>query len=101
MERNKEIESFFDKLTDANFMPLITLPTRISKTSKTLIDNIYYNQFENDIISGNLTVGIADHLPQFAIIPGFAINKPTNHESTPKMARKFKNIDTIEIQSRS
>merc|ERR1712151_782870 len=97
MEKNKEIETFFDNLTDSNFMPLITLPTRISKTSKTLIDNIYYNQFENDIISGNLTVGIADHLPQFAIIPGFSINKPSSHESTPKMIRKFKKIDTMKF----
>ena len=34
----------------------------------TLIDNIFSNVIDPDIISGNLTA-ISDHLPQFAIIP--------------------------------
>ena len=71
-------------------MPLITLPTRIAKDSKTLIDNIFYNQFENDIISGNLTVGISDHLPQFSIIPSFTKD---NNINTTRIKRKFRNID--------
>ena len=69
ISNNSEAERFFDKLTERNFMPLITVPTRIAKTSKTLIDNIFYNQFSNDIASGNLTVGISDHMPQFCIVP--------------------------------
>jgi exonuclease III len=68
IDDDAETERFFDSLTDKQFMPLITVPTRIAKTSKTLIDNIFYNQFSNDIISGNLTVGISDHMPQFCII---------------------------------
>ena len=50
-------------------MPLITLPTRITSQSKTLIDNIWTNRYEKEIIAGNITVGISDHIPQFTLIP--------------------------------
>jgi len=69
IEKDKHIEEYFEQLTDNNFMPLITLPTRITSSSKTLIDNILYNQFVPGIISENLTVNISDHIPQFSIIP--------------------------------
>ena len=49
------------------FMPLILQPTRITSYSNTLIGNIFSNAIDPDIISGNLTVTISDHLPQFAI----------------------------------
>jgi hypothetical protein len=67
-------------LTENNFMPLITIPTRITASSKTLIDNILHNRFNPDIKSGNLTVSISDHTPQFAVFP--IANKnfpPKNH----------------------
>ena len=37
--------------------------------NNTLIDNIFSNVIDPDIISGNLTATISDHLPQFSIIP--------------------------------
>ena len=37
--------------------------------SNTLIDNIFSNVTDPDIITGNLTATISDHLSQFAIIP--------------------------------
>ena len=49
LEKDPEIEKYFDLLTNNKFMPLVTSPTRIAKSSKTLIDNIFYNQFSNDI----------------------------------------------------
>ena len=49
--------------------PYIKLPTRITPRSKTLIDNIFYNNFNESIISGNLITDISDHLAQFIIIP--------------------------------
>ena len=48
------INSYFNYIIQNNFIPLITIPTRI--TSKTLIDNIFYNQYNSEIKSGNLTV---------------------------------------------
>ena len=50
-------------------IPLILQPTRITSHSNTLIDKIFSNVIDSNIISGNLTATISDHLPQFAIIP--------------------------------
>ena len=52
-----------------SFIPLILQPTRITNHSNILIDNIFSNVIDPDIISGNLTATISDHLPQFSIIP--------------------------------
>ena len=93
LHKDGEIEKHFDNFTSNKFMPLITCPTRIAKTSKTLIDDIFYNQFDGNITSGNLTVGISDHLPQFALIPNsFLETKPKTKPGTTKI-RKFKQID--------
>ena len=37
--------------------------------SNTLIDNIFTSEVNPDIKSGNLTIGISDHLPSFVVIP--------------------------------
>ena len=47
----------------------ITTPTRITRNTKTLTDNIYYNKPDNNIISGKLSSIISDHLIQFLIEP--------------------------------
>ena len=60
---------FLDSLASNSFMPLILQPTRITSHSNTLIDNIFSNVIDPDIISSNLTATISDHLPLFAIIP--------------------------------
>ena len=64
------ISSFLDTITTNLFVLHITLPTRITPTSSTLIDNIYSNitNFSTGI-SGNLTSAISDHFPQFLILP--------------------------------
>ena len=52
------------------FVPHIIHPTRITPTSKTLIDNIFSNSTNfADGTSGNLTLSLSDHLAQFLIIP--------------------------------
>ena len=66
---HNETNEFLDSLASNSFIPLILQPTRITSHSNTLIDNIFSNVIDPDIISGNLTATISDHLPQFAIIP--------------------------------
>ena len=51
------------------FLPYILNPTRIINYSNTFVDNIFLNDIDPDIISGNLAAPISDHLPQYAIIP--------------------------------
>ena len=66
---HNQTNEFLDSLAANSFIPLILQPTRITSHSNTLIDNIFSNVIDPDIISGNLTATISDHLPQFAIIP--------------------------------
>ena len=68
---------FLDSLAYNSFMPYILHPTRITSHSKTLIDNIFSNFISPDIISGNITATISDHLPQFSFVPNILSNPPT------------------------
>ena len=67
---DKDISDYIDTLYSHSFCPTINSPTRITPTSKMLIDNIFYNNASNNIISGNITTSIFDHLMQFLLIPG-------------------------------
>ena len=64
-----ETSMFFNKMTSNFLLPTIILPTKINTSNDTLIDNIFTNQLNPDIISGNLAVSISDHIPSFLIIP--------------------------------
>ena len=66
---HNQTKEFLDSLASNSFIPLILQPIRINSHSNTLIDNIFSNVNDPDIISGNLTASISDHLPQFGIIP--------------------------------
>ena len=66
---HNQTNEFLDSLAANSFIPLILQPTRITSHSNALIDNIFSSVIDPDIISGNLTATISDHLPQFAIIP--------------------------------
>ena len=72
--KHNQTNEFLDSLASNSFISLILQPTRITSHSNTLIDNIFSNVIDPDIISGNLTATISDHLPQFAIIPNMLGN---------------------------
>lgn len=55
---------FFKQLSSSGYMPLITKPTRITKSTATLIDNIFTNNLSRtEQSSGILINDISDHLP--------------------------------------
>ena len=60
------------------FVPYITQSTRIRDSSKTVFNNIFSNTLIENIISGNLTGTVSDHLPQSIIIPNIFSNPPSN-----------------------
>ena len=66
---HNETNDLLNSFASNSFRPLILQPTKITSYSNTLIDNIFSNVIDPDIISGNLSVTISDHLTQFAIIP--------------------------------
>ena len=79
---HNQTNEFLESLASNSFIPLILQPTRITSHSNTLIDNIFSNVIDPDIISGNLTATISDHLPQFAIIPNMFGNISGNKSNT-------------------
>ena len=72
------INEFLDSLASNSVIPLILSPNRISSCCNTLIDNIFSRIIDPDIMSGNLTATISDHLRQFAIIPNMFGNTTSN-----------------------
>ena len=77
---------FFDILCSNFLLPTISLHTKLNTSGNhTLIDNIYCNIFNPDIISGNITFNVSDgHLPSFVIVP-----KP-NQNHLPKKHNLYK-----------
>ena len=73
-DKHNLTNEFLDSLSSNYFLPLILLPTRITMSSKTLIDNIFSNKISQNITSGNISASISDHLPQFSIIPEIFAN---------------------------
>ena len=93
---HQSTNDFLDSLASNSFIPYILHPTRITSHSKTLIDNIFSNYIFHEIISGNITATISNHLPQFSFISNIFSNP-----STPKSnfyerdSQKFKQENFI------
>ena len=83
------VNNFIDVLQSNFFLPSISLPTRITDRSSTLIDNILFTPTKYTPKSGNLLVGISDHLPQFLIFE----HCKTNTSQTPRFYRSWKHFD--------
>ena len=60
---------FFETMMSNFLRPSITLPTKINTIHHTIIDNIFTNDINTGIKSGNLCVSISDHLPSFLLVP--------------------------------
>ena len=80
VNKHDETSVFFNKMMSSFLLPVISIPTKINTVNDTLIDNIFTNEFNPDLISGNFTEDISDHLPSFLIIPKNNKKKlPKNH----------------------
>ena len=89
---DKNTGNFLDTMFSQSFLPYITTPTRITRNTKTLIGNIYYNKPLNNIISRNLSSIIPDHLIQFLIEP---------IDFSEKLSKMINSNDTIKILTNS
>ena len=59
---------FFHQFSSSSYTPLITKPTRITKSTATLIDNIFTNNLSKmEHLNGILLNDISDHFPIFTI----------------------------------
>jgi len=87
---------FVNNLLLNNFLPVIIMPTRITDSSATLVDHIYYYDGSNskrnvNIRSGNLWCDLTDHLPNYILI----LNKHIKTKQNVRFVRIFSdsNID--------
>ena len=71
-ENNEKVNTYLNTLFEKNFIPCISLPTRISNHSATIIDHIMIKPpkklIHNKCSSGNLITDLSDHLPNFTLI---------------------------------
>ena len=65
---NKHYCNYFDDVVSNGFFPKITLPTRLSDHSSTLIDNIFTNNMDETGTSGILLNNISDHQMIFTYV---------------------------------
>jgi hypothetical protein len=68
---NNEVQNFFNTMLTHDFIPTITIPTRIADYTTSLIDHIFINrkclEKFTKINAGNIYSGISDHLPNFLV----------------------------------
>ena len=71
-EDDARSNNYLNNYLEHNFIPCITLPTRITHHSATLLDHIFIKSpkklIQNKCSSGNLITDISDHLSNFSLI---------------------------------
>ena len=69
---NKQVENYTNTILQNSFIPCITIPTRISYHSASIIDHILIKTtkklIQTKVSAGNLINDISDHLPNFIFI---------------------------------
>jgi len=92
-QSNNNTKKYLDMMNSLGFLPLITLPTRLSDASSTLIDHIFFcpaskskHLYLENSLSGIITVDISDHLPSFAVM---LTRKPVQNKDDRPLIRIF------------
>lgn len=69
---DKNTDDYLNNLILHDFLPVVVLPTRITSTSASIIDHIYYHGNSHNsqlkILAGNIFADVSDHLPNFILI---------------------------------
>ena len=72
LENKETVDTYLNNFYVKNYIPCITLPSRISNHSATIIDHIFIKNpeklIQNRCSSGNLITDLSDHLPNFTFL---------------------------------
>ena len=90
-------KDFIDTMYSYYFHPMISVPTRVTETSATLIDNIFTNVFGDNSKSGVLCMEVADHCPIFLVT--FKEHMESISTLNPKYKRSFNEANTSKFKS--
>lgn len=72
---------FQDLIHSTGLINVISIPTRVTADSQTLIDLCLTSCHDNGVRSGVLTTGISDHMPIFCFLP--VTSQPQSHQKAP------------------
>ena len=98
--KDKYIQEFVDTLFTHHLQPCILEPTRIvARQNPSLIDNIFTNIIDKDIVSGNIIQKVSDHMPNFIIIKNMIPRRKKN-KITKRDFSKFSTEDYISDTSK-
>ena len=92
---HKSTKKFLDGLVDHQITPTITQPTRITRTSAMLIDNIFVSdKLHKSFDSAILLLDISDHLPSLVLLKQTKIlnKEPLEFESRNLNSNKISEI---------
>lgn len=78
-DTNTSTLHFLDLMMQYNFMPKITIPTRVTASTATLIDHLYSNVDSQRCIAGTITTDITDHYSNFILV-NTSLLKATNQK---------------------
>ena len=81
---------YINMLNSNGLFHLITLPTRVTNTSSTVIDHIITNDSKHSIFPGIIKCDISDHYPVFCSID---INAPPKFSPRISVRRDLQNFD--------
>ena len=97
LNENDTYSNFFDTLISHSLYPLITLPTRFTRTNGTLIDNFFCKlcKYVLESTAGILTKRFSDHQPYFMMLN---TNQKTN--PPPKFIKKYNTSDEAMLNVR-
>ena len=73
-EDNNNYKKFYDLASSYGIFPTILLPTRVTEHSATIVDNIFTNNLDKSIKSGNIKTDFSDHYSQFISVQNLIID---------------------------
>ena len=89
---NPLVDQFKDEMFSESFYSLINHPTRITETTNTILDHIWTNITDKQILSGIHVDCIADHLPVFQITELDYFTESAPRPSTLLSSRNLKHF---------
>src|SRR3989442_4959724 len=101
LDSNSVIASYIDVIISNNFQLLSVLPTRVTETSSTLIDHVYFRNEKNDNnfnldsgINGCLLTDISDHFANVLVMP-LKLNRSTPAAAARPLTRIFSDANKL------
>ena len=109
IDKHSDSNDFIDLMFSHSLVPNISKPTRVTRSSASLIDNIFTNDlFDTDkILNGILYTDISDHFPVFHIDystigdprPTHIYKRFYSEKNIDKFSSNIQNIDWSEVSS--